>query len=98
MTASAVPSGAPGYNDKDELGNFITHLSPTVCEGCAAYTWPRLKVKPQHSVRPYPALCRKAMTFLPRTEDFRPCRPILRRPRTDRTSSLQVEDDLPGEI
>jgi hypothetical protein len=25
--ASAIPGGAPGYDDDKELGNFITHMT-----------------------------------------------------------------------
>src|SRR5258708_29608671 len=94
MTASAVPSGAPGYDDKDEFGNFIAHGSPLVYEGCAAYTRPRPKVKPQHLVRRYRTTCPICDDVFATLGRFS-TPPV---PGRNQTSSFQVERDLPGKI
>jgi hypothetical protein len=33
--ASAIPGGAPGYDDDKQFGNFITHMATELPKGCA---------------------------------------------------------------
>jgi hypothetical protein len=30
--ASAIPGGAPGYDDDKQFGNFVTHLAANTCQ------------------------------------------------------------------
>jgi hypothetical protein len=48
--ALAIPGGAPGYDDDEEFGNNITHVSAQLPKGCASYTGSPQNVK----ARPYP--------------------------------------------
>jgi len=43
--ASAIPGGAPGYDDDKEFGNFITHMTLEFPKGCANHNGQPPKVK-----------------------------------------------------
>jgi hypothetical protein len=36
--ASAIPGGAPGYDDNKKFGNFIAHCRLGLPKGCAIHT------------------------------------------------------------
>ena len=43
--ASAIPGGAPGYDDDKELGNFITHMIAHTSRRLRKHSRQTLKVK-----------------------------------------------------
>jgi hypothetical protein len=43
--ASAIPGGAPGYDDDKEFGNIVTHIAAGILEGCANHSGEPWNVK-----------------------------------------------------
>jgi hypothetical protein len=43
--ASAIPGGAPGYDEDKQFGNNITHAALRLPEGCADHSARTRKVK-----------------------------------------------------
>jgi hypothetical protein len=43
--ASAIPGGAPGYDDDKQFGNFIAHQPSGLPKGCATYNGQAPEVK-----------------------------------------------------
>jgi hypothetical protein len=48
--ASAIPGGAPGYDDDKQFGNFITHVTAQASQRLREHTAQSLKVKPQREI------------------------------------------------
>ena len=48
--ASAVPGGAPGYDDDKQFGNFITHMPALASRRLRKHIDPPRKVKAGHKM------------------------------------------------
>src|SRR4051795_11433751 len=88
--ASATPGGAPGYDEKKEVGNNITHEGLGLPKGCAEHSGQtrKVKAKPARStgfelsavagVRPADIAGRLAVSSRP--EEQAPASQVLRKP------------------